>query len=36
MKLREFITVWWQYRKAHSWGYAAEIAWAIAFKGAAF
>jgi hypothetical protein len=32
----EFATVWWQYRRAHSWRYAARIAFDIAFRGLPF
>jgi hypothetical protein len=32
----EFAEVWWQYRRAHSWRYAARIAYEIAFRGCPF
>lgn len=32
MKLLEFFVVWWQYRRAHSWLYAARIAHGIAYR----
>jgi hypothetical protein len=32
----EFAAVWWQYRRAHSWRYAARIAFDIAFRGLPF
>ena len=35
-KLRQFITVWWQYSRHHSPLYAARIAWGVAFKGLPF
>jgi hypothetical protein len=31
-----FAEVWWQYRRAHSWRYAARIAYEIAFNGQPF
>ena len=35
-RIVEFVVVLWQYRRTHSWGYAARIAWDIAFRGLPF
>lgn len=35
-RLREFVSVWWAYRKHHSTAYAARIAYGIAFKNLPF
>ena len=34
--IREFITVWRQYRRAHSDAYALRMAWNIAVRGLPF
>jgi hypothetical protein len=34
--LREFFTVWRQYKRIHGWRYAARIAYGCAFLGRPF
>ncbi len=35
-RIAEFFAVWRQYRRTHSWAYAARIARDIAFRGLPF
>lgn len=35
-RIGTFAAVWFQYRRAHSWAYAARIAYGIAFRGLPF